>query len=169
MQLLDAIKGIPDQANCSWFRNVNQIVLTTNCYCYRMKPDELISLIKSYDTANKQKAQCNTSATVCSFTPDVPAVPLPAAVCSSTLVDSLQNSKSGCCAGFQIHELTPSPTEECVDNICCTTACREKVSGYKEQANSLTMQLQISKSDLYHIKKINGYKDMVEAQKLDIQ
>ncbi|MFS7938302.1 hypothetical protein Hanom_Chr05g00437981 [Helianthus anomalus] len=36
-KLLDAIKRIPDQVTCSWFSNVNQIVLTTNCYCYRMK------------------------------------------------------------------------------------------------------------------------------------
>ncbi|MFS7979325.1 hypothetical protein Hanom_Chr10g00925991 [Helianthus anomalus] len=69
----------------------------------------------------------------------------------------------------QMHNFTPTPTKVCVDNICYTSACREKVSGYKEQANSLIMQLQLSKSDLYQIKKkINGYKDMVEAQKRDI-
>ncbi|MFS7979028.1 hypothetical protein Hanom_Chr14g01300551 [Helianthus anomalus] len=129
-KLLDALKGIPDQPNCSWFRNVNQIILTTNCY--RMKTDKLISLVKSYDTAEKQKAQGNTYAAPCSSTPVVPSAPKPAVVCSSTPADSLQNSESSYGAGFQIHEFTPTPTEECVDNICCTTSCREKVSGYKE-------------------------------------
>ncbi|MFS7998536.1 putative transcription factor interactor and regulator CCHC(Zn) family [Helianthus anomalus] len=54
-KLLEPIKGIPDQANCSWFINVNQIIVTTDGNCYKMKPDELISLIKSYDNADKQK------------------------------------------------------------------------------------------------------------------
>ena len=71
---------------------------------------------------------------------------------------------------FRIHEFTPIPTEVRVDNICCTPACRDKVNGYKEQADSLILQLQLSKSDLYQIKKkINGYKDIVEAQKRDIR
>ncbi|MFS7966426.1 hypothetical protein Hanom_Chr09g00773591 [Helianthus anomalus] len=51
-KLLDAIKRIPDQANYNWFSNVNQIVLTSNCYGYIIKPDELTSLIKSYDKAD---------------------------------------------------------------------------------------------------------------------
>ncbi|MFS7961708.1 hypothetical protein Hanom_Chr08g00718291 [Helianthus anomalus] len=147
-KLLDAIKMIPDQANYSWFSNVYQIVFTTNCYCYRMKPDELISLIKSYDKADKQKAQGNTSAIPCSSTHATSAAPLPAAVCSSTSADSSPNSESGCYTGTQIHDFTHTPTKLCVDDICCTSACREKVSGYKEQANSLIMQLQLSKSDI---------------------
>ncbi|KAF5817429.1 hypothetical protein HanRHA438_Chr02g0054181 [Helianthus annuus] len=56
-KLLDVLKRIPDQANCSWFRNVNQIIVTTDCYCYKMKPNELISLIKSYNNADKQSTQ----------------------------------------------------------------------------------------------------------------
>ncbi|KAJ0540898.1 hypothetical protein HanLR1_Chr09g0301851 [Helianthus annuus] len=54
-KLLQAIKGIPDQANCSWFRNVNQIIVTTDGHCYKMKSDELISLIKSYDNADSSQ------------------------------------------------------------------------------------------------------------------
>ncbi|MFS7967051.1 hypothetical protein Hanom_Chr09g00781191 [Helianthus anomalus] len=111
VKLLDAIKRILDRKKCSWFSNINQIVLTTNCYCYRMNPDELISLIKSYDRAGKQKAQGNTSIAPCSSTPDVPIAPLPAEGCSSTSADSSQNSESGSCAGFQIHDFTPTPTE----------------------------------------------------------
>ena len=41
-KLLDTLKSIPDQAGSSWFIIVNQIVVTTDCY--RMNPDELISL-----------------------------------------------------------------------------------------------------------------------------
>ncbi|KAJ0524629.1 hypothetical protein HanHA300_Chr09g0302681 [Helianthus annuus] len=54
-KLLQAIQGIPDQANCSWFRNVNQIIVTTDGHCYKMKSDELISLIKSYDNADSSQ------------------------------------------------------------------------------------------------------------------
>ncbi|MFS7998525.1 hypothetical protein Hanom_Chr12g01154881 [Helianthus anomalus] len=118
--LLDAIQRIPDQANCSSFSIVNQIILTTNYYCYRMEPDELISLSKSYDTTDKQKAQCKKSATVCSSIHAAPVAPLPAVVCSSTPADS----ESICSAGFQIHQLTPTLTEVCVDNMCWTTACK---------------------------------------------
>ena len=167
-RLLDVLKKIPDQPNCSWFMNVNQIILTNNCF--KMKPDELISLIRSYDKADKQKAQDTTSAAVCSSTSVPPVSSLPAVACSSTPADSSTNSKSGFCAGTPIYEFTPTPSEVCVDDICCTKACREKVSGYKAQTNSLVMQLQLSKSDLYQIKKkINGYKDIVEAQKRDIR
>ncbi|KAM0046687.1 hypothetical protein Hdeb2414_s0009g00319471 [Helianthus debilis subsp. tardiflorus] len=98
-KLLDVLKRIPDQANYSWFINVNQIIVTTDCYYYKMKTDKLISLIKSYDNAEKQKAQCNTSDAVCSPTPTSTA-PLPAAVGSSTSD-----------AGIQIHDFTPIPNE----------------------------------------------------------
>ncbi|MFS7979205.1 putative transcription factor interactor and regulator CCHC(Zn) family [Helianthus anomalus] len=130
-KLLDALKRIPDQPKSSWFGNVNQIVLTTNCY--RMKPDELISLIKSYDKADKQKAQGNTFA----------------ALCSSTPADSLSNSESGCCTGTQIHEFTHTPTKAkstaedsaeleqnecnsssefiCVNNTDASTSCANEV------------------------------------------
>ncbi|MFS7984925.1 putative transcription factor interactor and regulator CCHC(Zn) family [Helianthus anomalus] len=157
-RLLDVLKRIPDQPNCSWFRNVNQIILTTDCYCYKMKPDELISLIKSYDNADKQFTQGNTTDAVYSPTLTSTA-PFPAAVCSSTSD-----------AGIQIHNFTPIPTEVCVDEMCCTPKCREKVKGFKEQADSLVMQLQYTRSNNYEIKKkLNGYKDMVEVQKLDIR
>ena len=99
-----------------------------------------------------------------------PVSPLSVVVCSSTPANSSTNSESGFYAGTQIHDFTPTPSEVCVDDICCTKACREKVSGYKAQANSLVMQLQLSKSDVYQIKKkFSGYKDMVEAQKRDIR
>ncbi|KAJ0682875.1 hypothetical protein HanPI659440_Chr16g0652211 [Helianthus annuus] len=157
-KLLDVLKRIPDQANCSWFRNVNEIIVTTDCYCYKMKPDELISLIKSYNNADKQSAQGNTSDASCSPTP-TPTAPLPAAVCSSTSD-----------AGIQIYDFTSISTKVCVDDICCTAKCREKVKGFKEQADSLVMQLQYTRSSSYEIKKkLGGYKDMVEAQKRDIR
>ncbi|MFS7971874.1 hypothetical protein Hanom_Chr09g00837981 [Helianthus anomalus] len=38
-KLLEAIKGIPDQANCSWFMIVNQIIVTTDGNCYKMKSE----------------------------------------------------------------------------------------------------------------------------------
>ncbi|XP_035837160.1 uncharacterized protein LOC110892900 [Helianthus annuus] len=55
-KLLEAIKGIPNQANCSWFMNVNQIIVTTDGNCYKMKSDELISLIKSYGNADSPQS-----------------------------------------------------------------------------------------------------------------
>ncbi|MFS7902821.1 hypothetical protein Hanom_Chr01g00015851 [Helianthus anomalus] len=96
-KLLDALRSIPDQPKSSWFKNVNQIVVTTNCY--KMKPDELISLIKSYDKADKQKAQGNTSAAICSSTPTAPLSGVLSLVIKSA--DSSPNSESGCCAGTQ--------------------------------------------------------------------
>ncbi|MFS7964523.1 hypothetical protein Hanom_Chr08g00751351 [Helianthus anomalus] len=148
-RLLDVLKKISDQPNSSWFWNVNQIILTTKYF--NMKPDELISLIKSYDNADKQKAQCNTSDAVFSPTP-TPTAPLPAVVCSSTSAESSQNSESGCCTGIQIHDFTPTIKEVCVDDICCTSKCGEKVKGFKEQADSLVMQLQYTRSNNYEIK-----------------
>ncbi|MFS8019719.1 hypothetical protein Hanom_Chr15g01407001 [Helianthus anomalus] len=71
---------------------------------------------------------------------------------------------------IQIHDFIPIPTEVCIYDICCTPKCREKVKGFKEQADSLVMQLQYTISSSYEIKKKpNGYKDMVEAQKRDIR
>ncbi|MFS7938762.1 hypothetical protein Hanom_Chr05g00443581 [Helianthus anomalus] len=70
----------------------------------------------------------------------------------------------------QMNHYTPSAAEVCVDNIFCTPAYRKKLSGSKEQADSLVIQLRLSKSDEYKTKKkIHGYKDMVEAQKRDIR
>ncbi|MFS7996454.1 hypothetical protein Hanom_Chr12g01130191 [Helianthus anomalus] len=70
----------------------------------------------------------------------------------------------------QMNDYTPSEAEVCVDNICCTPACREKVKGSKEQADSLVMQLQFTRSNDYETKKkLNGYKDMVEVQKRGIR
>ncbi|KAM0036988.1 putative transcription factor interactor and regulator CCHC(Zn) family [Helianthus debilis subsp. tardiflorus] len=134
-KLLDVLKRIPDQANCSWFRNVNEIIVTTDCYCFKMKPDELISIIKSYNNADKQSAQGNTSD-----------------------------------ASIQIHDFTLIPNEVCLDDVCCTEKCRKKVKGFKEQAQSLSMQLQCTKSSSYEVKKkLDGYKEVVEAQKRDIR
>ncbi|MFS7945463.1 hypothetical protein Hanom_Chr06g00524581 [Helianthus anomalus] len=132
-----------------------------------MKSGELISLIQSYDKADKQKAPGNTFVVVCSSTP---AAPFHVVACSSTPTDSSPNSESCCCTGTQIHDFTPTLAEVYVDDICCTSACKEKIYGYKEHANSLIIQQQLSKYDLYQIKKkITGYKDMVEAQKRDIR
>ncbi|MFS8034182.1 hypothetical protein Hanom_Chr17g01578231 [Helianthus anomalus] len=134
-----------------------EIMVTSHMSNKRLlDPDELISLMRSYDNADKQSTHINPSDAVCSPTP-TPTTPLPAAVCSSTSD-----------AGIQIHNFTPTIKEVCVDDIFCTPKCREKVKGFKEQADSLVMQLQYTRSNNYEIKKkLNGYKDMVEAQKLD--
>ncbi|MFS7990829.1 hypothetical protein Hanom_Chr11g01063501 [Helianthus anomalus] len=96
--LLDALKSVPDQPKSSWFKNVSQILVTINC-C-KMKPDELISLIRSYDKNDKKKAQGDTSATVCSSTPAAPLSGVLSLVNKS--VDSSSNSESVCCAGTQL-------------------------------------------------------------------
>ncbi|MFS7937308.1 hypothetical protein Hanom_Chr05g00426091 [Helianthus anomalus] len=66
----------------------------------------------------------------------------------------------------QMNDYTPSKAEVCVDYIYCTLACRKKLSGYKEQADSLVMQLRFQN---LMIMKLKRNKDMVEARKLDIR
>ncbi|MFS8033361.1 hypothetical protein Hanom_Chr17g01568681 [Helianthus anomalus] len=70
----------------------------------------------------------------------------------------------------QMNDYTPCEAEVCVDDVCCTLKCREKVKGFKEQAESLTIQLQYTRYSSYEVKKkLDGYKDMAEAQKRDIR